>query len=134
MTTTGDLLRTEGQAQATAAADPRTVLHIDSLIARANYSGERWSCNDIRDLLPVCDQHLVGARVDAARKRGEMVAVGWTKSSLPSTRSKPVTVWQGKPDTGNAALPLLALVAFFLAVVGFAAHVLSSLAAVGGWL
>lgn len=38
---------------------------------------------------------LVGARVDAARKRGEMVAVGRIRSSLLSTRSAWICVWVG---------------------------------------
>lgn len=95
MTTPGDTLRNLGQSQVTNAADPRVVLTIDTLIARANFTGQQWSANDIRAALPVAHRNLVGARVDAARKRGEMRAVGWVKSTLPSTRSKPVVVWVG---------------------------------------
>lgn len=89
-------LRALGQAQATHAADPRVIVTIDALIEGFNASGWAWSANEIRAALPVTSRGLVGSRVDAARKRGEMEAVGWTKSTLASTRGKPVTIWRGK--------------------------------------
>lgn len=96
-TEAGERLRREGQAQAEYAADPRVVAIIDGLIAALNATGDEWSANTCRDLLPtVASRGLIGARVDAARKRGEMVACGWVKSTLASTRGKPVTVWRGK--------------------------------------
>lgn len=91
----GERLRDLGQEQATNAADMRRVAWIDAVIRGRNVTGLPWSANDIRDAFPVTSQGLVGARVDAARKRGEMEAVGWVKSTLASTRGKPVTVWRG---------------------------------------
>lgn len=100
----GEALRRQGQQQAENAADPRVAVIIDGLVAARNRTGEVWSVNDIRAALPVSARGLVGARVDAARKRGEMEAVGWVKSTLASTRGKPVTVWRGKrPEAGAAA-------------------------------
>lgn len=91
----GERLRNHGQALASNAADSRRVAWIDAVIARKNASGERWSCNDIRDAFPVASQGLVGARVDAARKRGEMECVGYTRSTLTSTRGHRICVWVG---------------------------------------
>lgn len=133
-TTRGDLLRTEGQAQATHAADPRRTATIDRLIREAAASGERFSANSIRDRVPVVSRGLVGARIDAARKRGELEPVGWTKSTLPSTRSHRIVVWRGKPETGSIALPLAACLALLVAALLWGSAVLSPLAAVAGAL
>jgi hypothetical protein len=94
----GEALRHQGQQQAEHAADSRHIAWIDAVIRGRNLTGLPWSCNDIRAAFPVSSQGLVGARVDAARKRGEMVAVGWEKSTLASTRGKPVTLWVGTPS------------------------------------
>ena len=97
MTTTPEALRDAGIEQATNAADPRLILAVDAVIAQFNATGEPWSANDIRDLLPVVAGPLVGARVRAAslRKPREMEAVGWTRSSLRSTHAKPLVRWRG---------------------------------------
>ena len=93
--TTPAALRAEGQEQATAAADFRVVAMIDLAIARANRTRAEWSANDIRDQFPTVRNGLVGARVDAARKRGEMTHVAFIRSSLPSTRGAWIKVWRG---------------------------------------
>lgn len=106
---------TEGQAAGRAArdagtalveqhADPRVIAAIDLAIEDAIASGARYSANDIRDRFPVCDQHLVGARVRsyATRKvtlpdgsRGPMVVkVDQVQSSLVSTHAHLIGVWQ----------------------------------------
>jgi hypothetical protein len=90
-------LREEGQAQAVDFADMRVVAWIDAAIDKANTSGEEWSANDIRDQFPTVRNGLVGARVDAARKRGEMHGVGFVRSTLPSTRGAWVKRWRGGP-------------------------------------
>lgn len=97
MTTTPTALRDLGHALTTQAADPRLVLAVDRAIAAANASGARWSSNDIRDALPTVAGPLVGARVRAAamRKPEEMRKVGMTRSTLLSTRSAWIAVWQG---------------------------------------
>jgi hypothetical protein len=92
---TAQELRTLGQDQAVDHADMRTVASIDDAIAKANASGEVWSANDIRDRFPTVRNGLVGARVDAARKRGEMHGVGFVRSTLPSTRGAWVKKWLG---------------------------------------
>lgn len=95
--TTPTALRDQGMATATHAADPRTILHIDALIAEANATGQPWSANDIRDRLPVVSHGLVGARVKAASMRlpAEMAPVGRVRSNLPSTHAKEITEWCG---------------------------------------
>lgn len=96
--------RDEGMALVEQAADPRVIAAIDVAIERAIASGEPFSANDIRDLFPVCDQHLVGARVRsyACRKvqrvdgsTGPLVVkVGLVQSSLVSTHAHEIKVWQ----------------------------------------
>lgn len=93
---TGNRLRAAGQAQATNAADPRRIVWIDAVIARAVASGEPFSANHIRESFPVASQGLVGARIDAARKRGELEWVGMEPSTLTSTRGHRISVWRGK--------------------------------------
>lgn len=86
-----------GMAAAENAADMRVIALIDAEIDRANASGQEWSANQIRAALPTCSPGLVGARIRAAsmRRPVEMVAVGWERSSLPSTHGKPLVKWRG---------------------------------------
>lgn len=92
----GQRLRHQGQAQATHAADPRTLLHVDSVIAEAVASGQPFSANDLRDRLPVTSRGLVGARLDSVRKRGLIEAVGFEPSTLKSTRGHRILIWQSR--------------------------------------
>lgn len=89
--------RDAGMARVTAASDPLAVATIDALIAAANSTGQPWSANDIRDLLPPHRHPLVGARVRAAatRRPREMRKVGYTASTLPSTHHHEIKVWVG---------------------------------------
>ena len=96
MTQTPTTLKHTGQHQATDAADFRVVALIDATIARHAASGQRFSANTLRDELPtVTSRGLIGARLDAARKRGELVAVDRERSTLLSTRSAWICVWIG---------------------------------------
>lgn len=92
-----ELARDEGMAATTHAADPRTVLDIDRVIAMHNASGLRWSANDIRDMFPVVSPPLIGARINAAANREpvEMRRVDMTRSTLKSTHRAWIAVWQG---------------------------------------
>jgi len=83
----------EGMAQASDHADTRLLLMVDAKIEDAIKSGEVFSANTIRDELPVVCSGLVGARVDAARKRGEIRWVGEERSTLRSTRGKRIGQW-----------------------------------------
>lgn len=92
--------RDEGMARVEAGSDPRVILAIDAAIQAAIDSGRRFSANDIRDQFPVADEHLAGARFRAwTLKRVDghplMVRVGWTTSTLKSTRSHEIKVWLG---------------------------------------
>lgn len=95
--TTATQARDAGMAEAENAADPRLILAIDKVIAELNATGMPWSANDARDALPVVCSGLVGARVHAAamRKPDEMRRVGMTRSTLLSTKSAWIAVWQG---------------------------------------
>lgn len=92
--TSPNALRRTGQLQAENAADPRVLLTVDRVIADAIASGQPFSANTIRSRLPVTSRGLVGARVDSARKRGLIVAVGREPSTLPSTRGHAIHVWR----------------------------------------
>ena len=93
--TTAQQLRTEGQHQAESAADMRVVAMVDKVIADAIDSGRVFDCNEIRDLMPTTQSRgLVGARVDAARKRREIEACGFIRSTLPSTRGAWIKRWR----------------------------------------
>ena len=93
---TAAALRAEGQHRAETAADMRVLAAIDAHIAAAVASGAEWSANDVRDAFPSCSPGLVGARVDAARKRGEIEACGFVRSTLPSTRGAWIKRWRPK--------------------------------------
>lgn len=95
--TTPLALKDHGQHQAEAAADMRVVALIDAVITRYAKSGREFSANDIRNEWPVITSRgLVGARVDAARKRGELRATDKrVRSTLLSTRGAWLTVWTG---------------------------------------
>lgn len=95
--TTPAALKEHGQHQAEAAADMRVVAHIDNIIRIFAERGVEFSANDIRRFFPtVTSRGLVGARVDAARKRGELRATDRrVRSTLLSTRGAWLTVWVG---------------------------------------
>ena len=98
--TTAAALRAEGQHRAESAADMRVVAMVDKVIADAIASGRVFDCNEIRDLMPTSEsQGLVGARVDAARKRGEIEACGFVRSTLPSTRGAWIKRWRATPKS-----------------------------------
>lgn len=90
-------LRDQGMATVTDHTDPRLILTVDAVIARWAATGMPFSANEIRDDLPVVAGPLVGARVHAAamRKPTEIRKVGMTRSSLRSTHSAWIAVWQG---------------------------------------
>lgn len=95
-----EVLRDEGMAAVTHAADPRLILTVDAMIAELNATGQRWSANDLRDRLPVVSPNLVGARVRAAamRRPQEMVRVDRVRSTLASTHAHEIGVWVGVPQ------------------------------------
>lgn len=98
--TAGEALRDEGMEQVEGAADPRLILMIDAKIQDAIDSGRQFSANTIRDQFPVAHSNLAGARMRAfTSKRVDghpvMVRVGYTPSTLPSTRHHEIKVWLG---------------------------------------
>lgn len=95
MITKSRTLRAEGQHHAESGTDMRVVAMVDKVIADAIASGRVFDCNEIRDLMPTTQSKgLVGARVDAARKRGEIEACGFVRSTLPSTRGAWIKRWR----------------------------------------
>lgn len=66
---------------------------IDQAIAAFAATGEPFSINDFRDLMPDVRPALMGARFYAASVRGEIRRVGLTPSTKKNTHSKDVAVW-----------------------------------------
>jgi len=93
--TLGEALRDAGMAATTAAADAQDIAVIDQAIDELNRSGQPWSANSLRELLPDVRQPLIGARVRAKAMRKEMRRVGYEPSTLPSTHSHPIARWIG---------------------------------------
>lgn len=58
---------------------------IDQAITHLAASLSSFSANDLRPLLPAVRQALISRRLIAAQHRKEIVAVGFTRSTLPST-------------------------------------------------
>ena len=91
--------RDAGMAAAEAHADARIIAVIDAVIEGAIESGQPFSANTIRGLLPTTtSQGLVGARVAsyAKRRRPRLVErVGYEPSTLPSTNGHAIAVWRG---------------------------------------
>lgn len=86
--------RDAGMAQAQEAdRDGWDTKVIDQAIAALVATGQRFSANDLRQLLPDVRQPLIGKRVRAAATRGETRRVDYVPSSLESTHGHPIAVW-----------------------------------------
>ncbi|MDR7253746.1 hypothetical protein J2X46_002736 [Nocardioides sp. BE266] len=87
--------RDAGMRLAEDGADPRLKIAVDKVIAEAIASGEPFSANSIRRLMPAVRSGLIGSRVHAAalRKEPRLVKVGEEASTLKSTHAKPVAIW-----------------------------------------
>lgn len=66
---------------------------IDQAIAAFAGTGEPFSANDLRPLLPDVRPALMGARFYAASVRGEIRRVGFATSTKKNTHSKDVAMW-----------------------------------------
>ena len=70
---------------------------IDQAIDALANTGERFSSNDLRVLLPDdIPGPLFGARFSAAQTKGRIRFVGYTRSTKKNTHGKPVAVWVGR--------------------------------------
>lgn len=86
--------RDEGMAQAEDADQSgweRSL--IDQAITAFAATGEPFSANDLRGLLPDVRSALMGARFMAAAKAGQIRRVGFATSTKQNTHSKPVALW-----------------------------------------
>ena len=72
---------------------------IDQAIGYVASHGLPFSANDLRPLLPAVRIALVSRRLIAAQNRGGIRAVGFTRSTLPSTHGAHVRVYE-PVDTG----------------------------------
>lgn len=91
--------RDEGMAQAEDAGSDWDKALIDQAIAAFAATGEPFSANDLRPLLPDVRTSLMGSRFYAASVRGEIQALGTTTSTKKNTHSKGVGLWLGVPST-----------------------------------
>ncbi|GAA1466294.1 hypothetical protein GCM10009603_50300 [Nocardiopsis exhalans] len=87
--------RLRDAALARADEDPWDSAVIDQAIRFFASSGEAFSANDVRPLLPVVRRPAIGARFMAASRRGEIRRVDWTPSTDPGTHAHPIGVWVG---------------------------------------
>lgn len=78
---------------------------IDQAIDAFAASGQEFSANDLRHLLPDdVPGPLFGARFLAGRSRGVIRPVGWVTSTKKNTHAKPVARWVGTgTDPGASA-------------------------------
>lgn len=90
-------LRDAGMAQAEDAASDWDINLIDQAIGWFAQTGQPFSANDIRPLLP-CDincRGLMGGRFSAAYTREEIRPIGERSSLKPNTHNKRINVWIG---------------------------------------
>lgn len=87
------LARDRGLAVVDAATDEQGRAVVDQAIRVCRESRRPFSVNDFRDLLPVERANLLGARILAAAKRGEIVRVGYEPATHAAGRGRPVAVW-----------------------------------------
>lgn len=70
---------------------------IDQAIDAYALTGERFSSNELRELLPEVRSALIGTRFMAASVGGRIRRVGLTPSTKKNTHGKDVAVWLGVP-------------------------------------
>lgn len=92
---TPEQARDAGIALRENAADPRWIAIVDAIIQRWARSGRKFSANTIRDEVPVAARDLAGGRILSALNRKDIKRVGYVKSSLVSTHSKPIGEYVG---------------------------------------
>lgn len=86
--------RDAGMAR-TVAAHPDDAARVDAAIRQLVKGGGEWTANELRPLLPTgVHQPVIGARVQAAARRGLIRRVGYRPSDKPNTHGHPVTIWR----------------------------------------
>lgn len=85
--------RDRGVAVVETASDEQGRAVVDQAIRIHAQSRRPFSVNDFRDLVPAERPNLLGARILAAAKRGEIVRVGYEPATHAAGRGRPVAVW-----------------------------------------
>ncbi|MDI6911455.1 hypothetical protein [Nocardioides sp.] len=102
-------LRDAGMAQAEENASDWDKALYDQAIGWMAQTGQPFSANDIRDLLPpdINCRGLAGGRFSAAYTRQEIRPVGERSSLKPNTHNKRINVWVGAwvDDTQSPPVP-----------------------------
>lgn len=76
------------------AADVGVAARIDAAILAVARRGGVFSANEVRPLVPDAPGPLMGARFNAAAKRGLISRVGYVASTKESTHGHPVAEWE----------------------------------------
>ncbi len=93
--------RDAGIAKVEAATDKQGRAVIDHNIHVVADTGRPFSVNDFRDRLPLERANLIGARILAAARRGEIHKVGYTTANHAAGHGRALALWQIGPSRGG---------------------------------
>ena len=99
-------LRDTGMAAVVNHADSRLVAIVDAAIEQLAASGEPFSADNVRDLIPVSALPLVGSRMNSYRLRRNpqvLAVVGEVVSDWPATRRKRIGLYVGAQHAKDGA-------------------------------
>lgn len=102
----GAQLRDLGMARADAVQPEDWRHHVDVIIGTLADSGEPFTSDDVSALTgdsPTGSRGAMGARFNAAARRGVIRRVGYVPSRRPSVHAHPVALWQGVPPQREVA-------------------------------
>lgn len=89
----GPVAKSAALASVNAAADTDDKARIDAAILQVARRGQPFSANDVRPLVPNAPGPLMGARFNAAAKRGVIKRIGYVASTKANTHAHPVAEW-----------------------------------------
>ena len=91
--------RDDGMRTTEHAAHPGVRVAIDQAISEFAATGEPFTSDDVRTKAqPFGSPNLLGARINAAARRGEIVRVGFVQTVRPEAHGRHVSQWQGVRD------------------------------------
>jgi hypothetical protein len=97
----GHVLAEQGMSRAEENAGPDDCQAIDQAIAHFARTDRPFSANDVRPHLPQVRRPAIGARFNAASRRGLIRPIGYTPSSDPGTHGHPIRLWIGATSTSS---------------------------------
>ena len=96
----GKRLRDDGMRTAENNSHPGASAAIDRIISELVAERVEWTADTVRERggAPLASSsHLMGARINAAARRGEIVCVGVTTSTRPERRQGLTRIWRAAP-------------------------------------